>query len=1023
MKIKNQNGIALILVVSIMAVLASIAAAFSYSMIMDQRAAANYMTSIKADYVAKAGIQHAIGVLKMDGDVSNNKSGNYCMYEGYDWYGDDWGYDSSLFGIDDTVGGETCISNDDNIASSHQPTDAPAGSDSHWINMYDSQENLIGRYAVLVIDESGKMNINTAGVDSYGEHGWTTKEIRLDKIFTAGSQASAILSARYGAGNSPGISGEDDNHDSVVLDNDGIDNDGDNDVDSDDPDGEGTDDPAEFYIARPYTEADGLSADTPFVTVGEIVSFAGLSSTDYNDSSQYITTFSSDKNLTDSGLARLNINAVSSAMELYSVLRDVFDTSVTDSELAQMAVNIIDYRDRDNGSTRIDIEGPGSTVLTRYGVEGIRINEVMVRPVFREPASDTVGDGSKISADLRWEWIVGSSRWESTDADDTDIFEWTTIPAGTYKLTVYGVGGVDIGAKTSVTGGTDWLPNNDESSLPANWYGFASDYADCDTVVISDIAVGIQIKLKNITGGTARFDSAVFSQSPDCEYVELVNISPNPIDISGWNLEFPNGQVGTVSQGTDSILAGDYAVLAVDKDDTYNNAGIWHDGAGNGISVMGTWDNIQADSVYQLTFSNTIQDNILCDTALMDSPLRLYDGPIAPTTSPTGASSPAGHIVDQVLWDSQVVQAYEFYSMERNDPTYMWDDVLNDSGIFDSWLIHQNSATDPLLVRGTPGSINEPMGGGLGSNIPGTNVSVKNSPFANIGEIADVSDTAAWENIGFSAPTPAKVYKVRAIADKITVSARRLDAEFATHTPEVSPNWTLETLLYNDDEVKRKYGRELYSDTDELYWFRADSADEDTWTWYTTRDRFEADTYVMYVYGREGGAMRVRVRSNDKDDSAIIIPSSDYGARFGQVVVSDTTLSVAIQADASSADSVFFDYILLTPASKTYGRININTADTPVLQGLQGVGPTVANNIVSGGVGYGRPFKSIGEILDVDEISISRFQKISNLITTKSNVFKIICTGQSILDKNGNGTFDTDDEVLGERKITVIYER
>ena len=57
-------------------------------------------------------------------------------------------------------------------------------------------------------------------------------------------------------------------------------------------------------------------------------------------------------------------------------------------------------------------------------------------------------------------------------------------------------------------------------------------------------------------------------------------------------------------------------------------------------------------------------------------------------------------------------------------------------------------------------------------------------------------------------------------------------------------------------------------------------------------------------------------------------------------------------------------------------------------------------------------------------MTVSQFKPISNLITTKSNVFKIICTGQSILDKNGNGAFDVgDDEVLGERKITVIYER
>jgi hypothetical protein len=176
----------------------------------------------------------------------------------------------------------------------------------------------------------------------------------------------------------------------------------------------------------------------------------------------------------------------------------------------------------------------------------------------------------------------------------------------------------------------------------------------------------------------------------------------------------------------------------------------------------------------------------------------------------------------------------------------------------------------------------------------------------------------------------------------------------------------------------------------------------------------------MYVYGREGGAMRVRVNN----DSAIIVPSSDYGARFGRVVISDTTLEVAVSPENSDSDSTYFDYILLTPASKTYGRLNINTASASVLQGLKDISATRAGYIVDYRENT-KTFSSIGEILDVTDITPASggiFQPISNLITTKSNVFKIICTGQSVNDKDGNGII-VDDEILGERKITVIYER
>jgi predicted regulator of Ras-like GTPase activity (Roadblock/LC7/MglB family) len=50
------------------------------------------------------------------------------------------------------------------------------------------------------------------------------------------------------------------------------------------------------------------------------------------------------------------------------------------------------------------------------------------------------------------------------------------------------------------------------------------------------------------------------------------------------------------------------------------------------------------------------------------------------------------------------------------------------------------------------------------------------------------------------------------------------------------------------------------------------------------------------------------------------------------------------------------------------------------------------------------------------------FSKIINLITTKSNVFKIISLGQKVQDKNNNGKIE-ENEVTGEKKIIVWYDR
>ena len=642
----NKNGIALILVVSIMAVLASIAAAFSYSMIMDQRAAANYMTGVKADYIAKAGIQHAIGVLKRDGDVSNT---GYCNYEGYDWYGDDWGYDSTLFGADDGTGNSD--SNIDNDGSTiTQTSGCSDGYDSRWVYLKDSQGHLIGRYAVLVLDESGKVNINTAGT-SFGNEGWTTSEVNLaklcDLVLGTSDASDTILIARYGDPCSPGVSGEDDNHDSVVLNNDGIDNDGDGTADG--IGDEGTDDSAEFYIARPYTDANGLSADTPFVTIAEVVSLAGMTGGNYSKLSPYITAWSSDKNLIgigcteDSGLWRLNINAVSDAYRLYKCLRDACEywepsTTYSTKELAQMAVNIIDYRDFNHGSTRIKVENKNGKIVTRWGVEGIRINEIMVRPVFRKDASDVTLGTTPVG------WAGGPPTWTSENKCDSGIWGWSDIPIGTYKVHVYGSGNVD------------YLIYPDDGVWSDTHYNVClSDTSTNDTVVILEEGAGTGTGpfMINIISKKMPWESPVswyrvdLSQSPDCEYVEIVNISEKSINIKDWQLEFPNGQVGTIPDK--NIGPGAYAVLAIDKND-YNK---------DGISVEKTWfSGNPTDSVYQLVFyehstADSAFDDILSDTVLIDSPLRLYDGPIASTIDLlTGVASPAGHIVDQVLWDS-----------------------------------------------------------------------------------------------------------------------------------------------------------------------------------------------------------------------------------------------------------------------------------------------------------------------------------------------------------------------------------
>ncbi|MCX7916619.1 MAG: helix-hairpin-helix domain-containing protein, partial [bacterium] len=150
-------------------------------------------------------------------------------------------------------------------------------------------------------------------------------------------------------------------------------------------------------------------------------------------------------------------------------------------------------------------------------------------------------------------------------------------------------------------------------------------------------------------------------------------------------------------------------------------------------------------------------------------------------------------------------------------------------------------------------------------------------------------------------------------------------------------------------------------------------------------------------------------------------------------------------------DNQILDYLTCYKKvdENVYGRININTAGKEVLECLPLIDEKIAEKIIEA-----RPFRDISEILGIygekgkkgklnEEITkygfdlkdneldlfvdIKRekeivFSKIINLITTKAEVFKIISLGQKVQDKNNNGKIE-EDEIVGEKKITVWYDR
>jgi hypothetical protein len=112
------------------------------------------------------------------------------------------------------------------------------------------------------------------------------------------------------------------------------------------------------------------------------------------------------------------------------------------------------------------------------------------------------------------------------------------------------------------------------------------------------------------------------------------------------------------------------------------------------------------------------------------------------------------------------------------------------------------------------------------------------------------------------------------------------------------------------------------------------------------------------------------------------------------------------------------------------GLINVNTAPTEVLKSLpDGLDGTLGNAIAIAIQGGGKPFESIGDLVaKVPEITGAgskwaeeqRFRSISNLITTRSNVFTVYVTAQVTED---DITDPPDTKVFAEKRLMAIVDR
>ena len=1034
---KQEKGIALILVISVLAVAGIMAVSFAFTMRLELKSATNYLEATRASYIAQSGVTYAQQVLKEDD-------------RNIDSFEEKW---HTLF-----TGGD--IDND-----------GDASPDSKWINVYNEEGETIGRYAVLVRDENSFLDINTAYRHNLSPlkvtEGWTPYELDLKKFLTnvglkdPDSVFDDIVSFRYGPDGQPGEAGVDDNQNQRILDSDGIDNNANGIIDEA---GEGIDEPMEHDPFNLY--GDDRAFETPF----EITKIKSIPKQDLQKLYSCITTYSVDRNVDVEGRLKDNINSMD-AQNLAVLLEDA---GVTDP--FQKAVNIIDACDDDfsqsiipklynrlsainrgdvgdwiwkngcyqsdakdgreftltwinlpegeyyigvfgmkdqivgdvtvNGLTQNSVKhgeilrigamsfdnkilnltiknSAGSECYFSYlelyprsgqqnfstseirGVEGIRINEIMVRPVIAKSTFSTQLPGGD------WTWQNGYYQNNEPKGGKQGEGEWTwkDVPDGKYYVRLFagvqdqGIGDVEIGGSHSI------------SMMDGDLFG-AGKVA---TVSGGKLTIRIQ---NNRETGPAYFKSIELSQQPDGEYIELINLTPRDVNLGGWTVEGPSkeGWPATIPLGT-AIGPHEHLALCVDKDDTQSGIN------NNGISFVSIWGKEKSAALHFLR-SITPNSDPLFDGSFMGGNFIILKDPM-------------GHVVDKQEYFSGNITDYR--ALEKSDPSYAVDS--NNNGVPDNWY------ASTAKKGGTPGlpNDNDGMREKIGEEIIehyDTEVNVKNSNFSSIGEIAFIPlSIEPWKTIPLE--------DVAKIADRLCVFGIRLEAE--NHIVKGSENgW--------------KVVQRAAPFTDWCENGKKDSIG--TWKW-EVKDGLKNGYYKLKIFGEEDQAIAVSVHLADDTWTQLtpgLTPGPDNGIFFGNIEIGTGStistpkgvLEIKIK-NSSETGAAHFDFIRLDPVNNLYGRININTASKKVLTALPGVDDALADSIISNRVfGNKNGLKlGIGDLISTgalgatDSDKKTRFKQISNLVTIHSDCYRIIVTGQT-LEKG---------KVLAEKKIWVVFER
>jgi hypothetical protein len=188
---RSESGVALVLTISVVALVAILMLTFAVTMRVEHTAVKNYNDSLQSRILARGAVDHAIAIIRGATPVMTNAPlTTYITTPGkiYTFTNNQW-YSAELFTTDGANNQD--LNQGGWITGTGTVYAATTPLSVGWTNIVSPDNVLIGRIAYWVDDESAKVNVNEAKPRGTDPDAFTPAAIDLDDISLAAVAASA----------------------------------------------------------------------------------------------------------------------------------------------------------------------------------------------------------------------------------------------------------------------------------------------------------------------------------------------------------------------------------------------------------------------------------------------------------------------------------------------------------------------------------------------------------------------------------------------------------------------------------------------------------------------------------------------------------------------------------------------------------------------------------------------------------------------------------------------------------------